>query len=333
MDWSKGFSSSYYIQIVDPATWRDVERIEITEGSVTASSSGLMQSADVKCTAFDTQRERWIRIYLDAAQGQDAAHIALFTGLTSVPEKDIDGTRETYPLACYSVLKPAEDVLLDRGYFAPRGFNGAELAASLLSVSPAPIVVEEYAPTLTDHIIAESGETRLSMALKVLDAINWKLRISGDGRIEIGPPAERPVALFGLTNDVIEPSVSMRADWYKCPNVFRAISGDSVAVARDDDPASVLSIPSRGREVWDEETEAKLNDGESLEQYARRRLAEEQAYARTISYKRRFDPGIRVGDVISLHYPGQGLVGLYSIQSQTIQLTHGAQVTEEVAEW
>ena len=47
MDWSKGFSAEYYMAIVDPSTWRDVERVEITGGSVTRTASGLLQSIQV----------------------------------------------------------------------------------------------------------------------------------------------------------------------------------------------------------------------------------------------------------------------------------------------
>ena len=47
MDWSKGFSATYYMSIVDPVTWRDVDRIEIKGGEISRSESELVESADV----------------------------------------------------------------------------------------------------------------------------------------------------------------------------------------------------------------------------------------------------------------------------------------------
>lgn len=330
MDWSKGFAASYYLSIVDPATWRDIERVEITEGSVSRVSTGLRQSADLICTDWNPSREYWVRVWMDAAQTGDSEHVALFTGLTSVPETNMDGNRTKFPLTCYSVLKPAEDVLLQRGWFAGEGLSGADIVTELLRVTPAPVEAAENAPTLSQSIIAENGENRLTMAEKVLAAINWRLWISGDGVIHIGPWETEVSATFGLDNDVIEPQVVRRADWFSCPNVFRAISGDAQAVARDDNEGSILSTVTRGREIWKEESSAQLGDGENLEQYAQRRLRELQAYAYTVRYDRRFDPDTNVGDKVRLHYPGQGLMDVYTVVSQSIELGLGARVSEEV---
>lgn len=330
MDWTKGFSASYYMQLVDPVTWRDVERVEITAGSVSRSPDGLRQSADVTCLDFAPDRERWIRVYLDAAQAGDVVHVPLFTGLGSVPEEQMEGMRTTYPLSCYSVLKPAEDVSLPRGWFAPAGRNGAEVIAELLSVTPAPVVVTDGAPSLSQSIIAEDGENRLTMTNKVLAAIAWRLRIEGDGTITVCPPATEISATFGQDRDVIETQLTKTKDWFGCPNVVRATSGGLTAIAIDDDEDSMLSTVTRGREIWLEENSCDLNSGESLEQFAQRRLREAQAYAYTVQYARRFDPAVNVGDLVRLHYPGHGLMDTYVVISQSIELSHGARTDEEV---
>ncbi len=332
MDWSKGFSAEYYIAIVDPATWRDIERLEITGGSVSRTASGLRHSADIECVKFNPGSEKWIRVWLVAKQGETVAHEALFTGLTSAPECNIDGNRASYPLACYSVLKPAEDVLLPRGYFAGEGLSGANIIADLLSVTPAPVVADDISPKLLEAIIAEDGENHLSMANKILDTIGWRLQLDGDGTIHIGPYDTDVKRTLGISNDVVEPRVRLRADWFSCPNVYRAISGGQTATARDDDQDSLLSTVNRGREIWMEDANVHLGDHESLEQYAVRRLREEQAVAYSISYDRRYDPGITVGNLIRLDYPGQGLFGVYTVASQHIDLGYGAKVSEEVVQ-
>lgn len=330
MDWSKGFSASCYMTIVDPVSWRDIRRVEIEGGSVSRSISGLRQSADITCTDFDPDREQWVRVYLDAAQEDDVARVALFTGLASVPERKTDGSRTEYPLACYSVLKPAEDILLERGWYAMAEQRAGDVISTLLSVLQAPVTVEEGSPRLIRSIIAEDGETNLSMTEKILTAIGWRLRIEGDGSIEVCPADSEPRAVFGDGYDVIEPQLSMKKDWFACPNVYRAISGDRAAVARDDSEDSMLSTAARGREIWMEDRDCQLSDSEGLEQYAERRLAEEQAFARSVRYRRRYDPAVTAGDLVRLHYPGQGLQADHTVVSQSIMLGLGASVDEEV---
>lgn len=331
MIWKNGFSASYYAYIVDPASWRETERFEITGGSIKRSDEGLRDSADISCTAYEGGRERYVRIYLDAKQGGSSVHEPLFTGLATSPVRDIDGFYETNTVACYSVLKAAEDVLLDRGYYVSAGMNGAQVIKDLLSCIPAPIEVNGKAPELQTSIIAEEGETRRSMADRVLFAIGWRMRINGLGTIELCPKASDVSAQFDpVDQDVIEPSIEVEYDWYECPNILRAVQDDLSAVARDDSPESPLSTVNRGREVWAEETSCELNMGESISEYAARRLKELQRVQLTASYDRRYQPDILVGDLVRLRYPAQGLEGSFRVTAQTIELAHGAKTSEEV---
>ena len=54
MDYNKGFSAMYYGTFVDPVTWRDTDRFEITGGSVRRTGSDLIESADADCTEYPT---------------------------------------------------------------------------------------------------------------------------------------------------------------------------------------------------------------------------------------------------------------------------------------
>lgn len=331
MNWKNGFSASYYAYIVDPVSWRETEKIEITGGSITRTEEGLRDSADIECTAYDHGKERYIRVYLDAKQAGSEAHTPLFTGLATSPARDIDGYYEMNSIACYSVLKAADDVLLDRGFYVSGGSNGADVIKDLLSCIPAPVSVNGSAPDLQTSIIAEEGETRLSMVDKVLFAIGWRVRIDGTGLIELCPKADDAVLQFDpVDQDVLEPTIEVEYDWYECPNVLRVVQDDLSAVARDDSPDSPLSTIGRGREVWAEETSCDLNSGESISEYAIRRLRELQQVQLTASYDRRYFPDVLVGDLVRLKYPVQGLDGVFRITSQTIELAHGAKTSERV---
>lgn len=332
MNWNTGFSARYYMERVDAATWRDVERFEITGGSIAHSAGDLMEAADIDMTSVPGDGDTWVRVYLDARQGDSGERVALFTGLLSAPSASWDGKRTSYKTECYSVLKPPADMLLPRGWYAPAGAIGSALAAELLSVGAAPVTYDT-SPRLTTSIVAGDGETYLTMARKILEACNRRIRISGLGEIDICKKASSSSATFdALDNDVIELAVSDTKDWFACPNVFRAISGDLMAIARDDDPDSPLSTISRGREIWREETGCTLNENESIAGYALRRLKEEQSPARSVSYARRFFPDIYIGDIVTLNHPAQGISGDFRITSQRIELGYGARTTEEAEE-
>lgn len=330
MDWRKGFSAMYYASFVDVNTWKSVERFEITGGSIKATGTGLRESADLDCMNF-TYGERWVRIYLVANQMDSSETVPLFTGLSCCPDDDIDGYHVKNNVELYSVLKPCEDVLLPRGYYVPVGMNGGRAIKKLLSATPAPVVIDGNAPELSSNIVAEDGETHLSMADKILNAINWRYRIEGDGTIHVTPYSSEPVASFDpIKNDCLETEIKKTYDWYQCPNVFRAVDDEVSAVARDDSPKSPYSTVNRGREIWMEETSCTLNANESISQYAWRRLKEEQNVSMTASYDRRFNPNVKVTDVISLNYPAQGLTGNFVVKSLSIELGHGARTSEEV---
>lgn len=330
MNWNEGFSARYYYTVVDPSTWRDLSRHELTGGTVMRTDSNLLQSATINVTDLPTENEAWIRVWLDARQGKDGAHEALFTGLMSAPVVDWDGNRKSYQTECYSVLKPAADILLDRGWYAAAGVNAALLISNLLKAGPAPVICEDEAPHLLESIVAENNETNLTMVWKILNAIGWQLRILGSGNIRIEPkPAEPTITLDSVGNDIVELSVKDTRDWFSCPNVFRAESGDRIAVVRDDDENSPLSTVSRGREIWAEERDVKLADNEGIETYARRKLAELQSPARTISYTRRYLPTVSVGDLVTVHYPKQHIEADFRISSQSIEFGYGARTSEE----
>jgi len=332
MNWNQGFSARYYMTLVEPRTWRDVQRYEITGGSVSRAAGSLMEAADIDMTDAP-QSESWIRIYLDARQNDIGTREALFTGLLSTPATQWDGSRRSYRAECYSVLQPAADVLLQRGWYAPAGMNGAKLIAELLSCGPAPVSYADNSPILSATIVAEDQETNLTMAQRIMEAIGWRIRITGMGEINVIPKATEPAVIFdAFENDSIEMAITDAFDRFKCPNVFRATYNDMSAVARDDDPESPLSTVVRGREIWMQESVSLMSENENIAEYALRRLKEEQSPARSVQYTRRYRPDITVGDIICLHHPAQGIDGNFLVKSQKIELGYGGRTTEE-AEW
>jgi len=331
MIWKDGFTGSYYITLVDTYSWRDVGRMEITSGTIERTPADLMESADLTMRQLPGNGEAWIRIWLDADQN-GVIHVPLFTGLTSAPIRDINGRRELFKVECYSVLKPLDDILLDRGYYIPAEVTAPKAAERLLKAGPAPVVVDDSVtmPKLTESIVAEEGETKLTLAQKIINVIGWRIRIDGRGVIHIEPRPESIAARFDSNmNDVIELDLTDEYDWFACPNILRVISDDLMSIARDDDPESPLSTVSRGREIWAEETSPALGTNESLSAYAMRRLKELQGPARTVTYTRRFDPDIAVGDMVRFNHPEINIDDTFEVISQTLTLSHGCRTEEE----
>lgn len=331
MNWEKGYGASYYMTIVDPITWNDGERINITGGNISRNTDGLRQTADVNCINYPQNVEQYVRIYQDARQESDGAHTALFTGIATSPDRDIKGSWNENSVQCYSVLKVADDIFLPRGWYASTDISCSQMIEQLLSAVPAPIEFEDTTNTLNNVIVAESGETNFTMVERIVAAMNWELRINGDGTIHIGSYINDPVARFDpFDNDVLETAIKLKADWYSCPNVYMVDTGSGTVIVKDEDSETPMSIQNRGREVWAYERGVVLNSGESPEEYAKRRLEEAQQRLISASYDRRFVPDVMPGSIITLHYPEQGIDGNFIVESQNITLGYGARTSESV---
>lgn len=328
-----GYSASYYVCFVDRNSWSDFDRMDITGGSINRNTDALIESADISCTNYPESVERLIRIYMDVRQNGNIAHIPLFTGWATSPERSINGTLVTNALQCYSVLKPAQDILLPPGWYAPLGTDARYLIEELLKPTGAPINFLDNPMALKEAVIAEENENNLSMAELILDTIGFYMRIEGNGSIVIyEKPGDYNREIVGsfdyINNDIFELQLTTKYDWYDCPNVFRAIVDDAYAVARDED-----DISERGREIWAQETNCDLKETESISEYAVRRLKELRTVYRTVEYTRRFQPGIYPLDFVTIHYPAQGISGVYQITNQTINLGYNASTSEEVIQY
>lgn len=335
MNWNKGFSAQYDIMKVDPVSFLDMGFLKFTGGTIDNKASGLMQSADLAMT--EDPGECWVRVYLKARQSGGGSRVALFTGLTSVPERKMDGIRPTYNVECYSVLKPADDMLVPRGYYVPAGTDAAAIAVELLSAGPAPVIADVAGPGLEDPIVAEDDMSRLDVAWLILNAIGWRLRIDGDGTIHVSPQASEVSATFDtLSNDIIELAVTDEQDWFSVPNCIRVVSGQKYVEFKDDDPESKISTVGRKAnrggtgEIWMSDTASSIGSNESMAEYTIRTLREKQYPARMIGYSRRYMPGVLVSDLVTLNLARVKINGTFKVTSQRITLGYGCRTEEEV---
>lgn len=329
VEFSSGISATYYVTRVNPQTWADAGEIPVISGDIKKNAeSNLIASAELTVRE-DIGVEEWVRVYMIAEQSGAKERVPLFTGIVSSPSRDINGNSETRELDCYSVLKVASDILLPLGWFAPARTSGGELIKILLSDLPCPVELDEGSPNIISSFVAGDSDSKLSVAQSIAEAINWQIKVHGDGSVRICP---MPLTISGtfdnIENDIIETAVTDNRDIFNVPNVLRVTLQGSAATARDDDPDSIYSTVNRGREIWLQEA-ATLAAGESLGEYAMRRLKELQNPSRKLSYTRRFQPDVDVNDLVSIVYPKQNIGDVFRVKSQTITLSHGAKVKEE----
>ena len=237
VDFSRGISATYYATRVNPQTWSDAGEISIISGEVTKNaSSSIVVSADISVNE-EMGAEDWIRVYMIAEQNGSKERVPIFTGIVSSPSRDINGNTETRKLDCYSVLKVASDILLPLGWFAPARTSGGELIRILLSDLPCPVELDDGSPNIISSFVAGNNDSKLTVAQEIAEAINWQIKVNGDGSVRICP---KPLTIAGtfdnIENDIIEMDVTDSRDIFSVPNVLRVTLQGSAATARDDDP-------------------------------------------------------------------------------------------------
>jgi hypothetical protein len=100
--------------------------------------------------------------------------------------------------------------MLPLGWYAAYGSDGTEIIADLFKQCGIKVNSEFGGGYLAANIVAEAGETYLTMAKKVAKAINWQIRPNGLGEVSIVPYSNVVKARFDGENDVVEDS----DDWW-----------------------------------------------------------------------------------------------------------------------
>jgi hypothetical protein len=337
MDWGRGYTSKYIGTLVDPDTWKDLVEIPIVDGQMTRDiETDLVESASVTITDDYSDRELLFRIYMIAKQeGSILNRVALFTGVGIAPTKTINGRIFSYSIDLQSVLKFADDRLLPLGWYASTGMPGAYIVRNLFRECGIQVDNDiSNSPALKEEIVAESSESYLSMAVKIIKAIEWRIRIDGFGVVHIEPlPTTSSLLISSLGLDIIEKEITDKKDWYSCPNVLRITTDTGCCIIKDsnENMAARYSIPNRGREIWAEE-EANLSENETVTEFAYKRLKELQKPQRELSYTRKFNPNVYVGDILYLKYAAQGIDGMFRVSNQNIPFTHGSATGETANE-
>lgn len=339
MDFSKGYSASFTLHRVDPSTWgRGPAYAKVVSASVECDATDecpLVQagSCEVTLDVADSFEEGYYRIEMTADQDGSVERHAVATLLMASGESALDRSSQTAKVTGHSVLKPAADRLMLTGTYAPKGCDGAQYAASLLRECIQAPVSASGSFTLDEHAVFGAGVSYLQAAWTVLKAADWCMRIMGDGSVEICPkPSEAAFVLDVEGRHNIVPGAEMSYDLSEVPNRYFAVDGDDVGVAINDLDGSRTSVSARGRYVDCIDDSPVKVDGETMTNYAKRKLEEMSTVTREWTYTREYVPDLVPFDLVAGSVPEFGMSGAFRVLKQSMSIGKGVTVSETLGQ-
>ena len=330
----------YYI--VDPSTWKDRKRVDnVISSTINRDlSAETLGSAAINIT--ESLGECYIRIYLVTIQNGVREKHPLGTFLVQTPSYGFDGKIRNVTMDAYTPLLELKENQPPLGYFIPKDTNILNMAYRLVRENArAPVVETTGDDKLYVNFVANSNDTWISFVNDLLSNIDYSLYLDDVGRVLFTPNQEintlQPIWTYDDSNSsILYPDLNIEHDLYGIPNVVEVVysNGGQFYYARaiNDDPSSMVSVRSRGREITRRISDPALSstpDQNEVQQYAERVLRELSSIEYTVSYTHGYCP-VRIGDCVRLNYAKAGLQGVNAkVISQSIKCEPGCQVTEK----
>ena len=330
----------YYI--VDPSTWKDRKRVDnVISSTINRDlSAETLGSASINIT--ESLGECYIRIYLVTIQNGVREKHPLGTFLVQTPSYGFDGKIRNVTMDAYTPLLELKENQPPLGYFIPKDTNILNMAYRLVRENArAPVVETTSDNKLYVNFIANSDDTWISFVNDLLSNIDYSLYLDDVGRVLFTPNQElntlQPIWTYDDSNSsILYPDLNIEHDLYGIPNVVEVVysNGGQFYYARaiNDDPSSMVSVRSRGREITRRISDPALSstpDQNEVQQYAERVLRELSSIEYTVSYTHGYCP-VRIGDCVRLNYAKAGLQGVNAkVISQSIKCEPGCPVTEK----
>lgn len=330
----------YYI--VDPSTWKDRKRVDnVISSTINRDlSAETLGSASINIT--ESLGECYIRIYLVTIQNGVREKHPLGTFLVQTPSYGFDGKIRNVTMDAYTPLLELKENQPPLGYFISKDTNILNMAYRLVRENArAPVVETTGDDKLYVNFIANSDDTWISFVNDLLSNIDYSLYLDDVGRVLFTPNQElntlQPIWTYDDSNSsILYPDLNIEHDLYGIPNVVEVVysNGGQFYYARaiNDDPSSMVSVRSRGREITRRISDPALSstpDQNEVQQYAERVLRELSSIEYTVSYTHGYCP-VRIGDCVRLNYAKAGLQGVNAkVISQSIKCEPGCPVTEK----
>ena len=341
-DWTKSMQQTFEYYIVNPATWKDVRRINnVKSGSITRD----LGVETLGSATFDIEEplgECYIRVYLITIQNGAKDKYPLGTYLIQTPSSKFDGKNKIVSVDAYTPLLELKENPPPIGYSVLKDTNIMETAYKITKEQArAPVVAAACTETLFSDFVANTDDTWMTFLNDLIANAKYTFALDELGRILFSPKQDmaslQPVWTFDDSNSsILYPEINMDYDLYGIPNVVEVIysSDDRCYYSRvvNDDSNSPTSTVSRGREIIHRVTEPILYGNptdEQVNEYAVRLLRSLSSIEYTVNYSHGYCP-VKIGDCVRLNYSKAGLNGIKAkVISQSIKCEPGCPVSEK----
>lgn len=341
-DWTKSMQQTFEYYIVNPATWKDVRRINnVKSGSITRD----LGVETLGSATFDIEEplgECYIRVYLIIIQNGAKDKYPLGTYLIQTPSFKFDGKNKIVSVDAYTPLLELKENPPPIGYSVLKDTNIMETAYKITKEQVrAPVVAASCTETLFSDFVANTDDTWMTFLNDLMANAKYTFSLDELGRILFSPKQDmaslQPVWTFDDSNSsILYPEINMDYDLYGIPNVVEVIysSDDRCYYSRvvNDDSNSPTSTVSRGREIIHRVTEPILYGNptdEQVNEYAVRLLRSLSSIEYTVNYSHGYCP-VKIGDCVRLNYSKAGLNGIKAkVISQSIKCEPGCPVSEK----
>ena len=331
-DWGGSYSCEYRLMEVDPDTWEGLARVDgVLSMSVSRDRGGDLideGSAEIAMDVYDVPREFWGRLEVLARNDGGHTRQAIAT-LYFIPGPiRISKGRKIVSYSCMSVLFPPSERSILVGSNFQKGMDGAAYAVSLLSeCTPAPIT-SDGTFSLSENVVYSEGTSYLEAVWMLLDAAGWCIRISERGEVTIQPKPTEPVLIIDSANArLVGPEIEADDGLEDVKNRYIAVANDSI-VTSVDESARRTSYETRGFYSDEYDGSPQLLDGETLQEYSDRKLAELTEVLGTKTYRRAFWPGVVPFDIVEGSISSVMLDCTMRVLSQSIEIGAGIAITE-----
>jgi len=310
--------SSWRVRRINPELWLPTEEVPgIRSASIKRSTNDdtpLLESGELEVSG--EIEEGYYRIEELASSGE----LIEIATLLFVPD-DAEWSHGGWGgnASGKSVLAPASERKFKPGEYAPKGIDGASWCASRLrEVIKAPVVVEGGFK-LGEHVVFDLGSSYLDGIWNVLGVGAFCMQITGDGTVTICSKDMEPSLIITSDGKGLIPPIKRGLPIDDIPNVLKVYDGTDEAIARNDDPRSPTSTVARAREIEEVEDSPTRKEGESLQGYANRKLAELSEIYETYDVEREYQRGVMPYSIVRVNLPGQGIVGDFRVMSQSAE--------------
>lgn len=341
-DWLSSMQQTFEYYIVDPKTWKDIELIDTVKSSTIQRDAEAETLGSATIDMTESVGESYIRIYLVTIQNGLRERHPLGTFLVQTPSLSFNGRLQNISVDAYTPLIELKESPPPLGYSILKNSNVMDFAYRLARErARAPVIKTECNTLLGMNFTASTDDTWLTFLSDLIANAKYNFALDEMGRILLSPYQDtaslQPVWTYNDDNSsILYPEISVDRDLYGIPNVVEVIHSNGAGYyfvrAVNDDPNSVTSTVSRGREIIHrvnnpdlvgKPTESQVKD------YANQLLRELSVLEYTVTYTHGYC-SVRLGDCVRLNYARAGITNIKAkVISQTIKCEPGCPVTEK----